>query len=79
MIFPSIKIYYIFMGKILDDEQGIILRNGQVSMEYRDDLKIYGAVYYKWLGRGWIQCSIRKVGTLFTVQRLTGLEALPKW
>ncbi|MEL0098350.1 MAG: LamG-like jellyroll fold domain-containing protein, partial [Opitutae bacterium] len=37
-------------AKILDDEEGIILRNGQVALEYRDDLNLYGSLYTE---NGW--------------------------
>ncbi|HAF57962.1 MAG TPA: hypothetical protein DCL00_00055, partial [Opitutae bacterium] len=42
--------------KILDDEEGVILRNGQVSLEYRDDLNLYGAVYS---ANGWKEIGSR--------------------
>jgi hypothetical protein len=46
--------------KILDNEEGIILRNGQVSLEYRDDLKMYGSLYTT---NGWEEIgSIAQLG-----------------
>ena len=44
------------MAKILDDEEGVILRNGQVTLEYRDDLNLYGAVYS---ANGWKEIGSR--------------------
>ena len=41
-------------AKILDDAEGTILSNGQVRLEYRDDLKLYGSVYTQ---NGWEEVS----------------------